>query len=49
MYNKELISDKLSQVSGALDRIARRFKGVTKLQMISLPMNMGWICWIVSA
>ena len=28
MYDKELISDKLSQISGALDRIARRFKGI---------------------
>ena len=28
MYDKELLSDKLSQVSDALDRIARRFKGI---------------------
>ncbi len=28
MYDKELLVEKLSQVSNALDRVARRFKGI---------------------
>ena len=28
MYDKELLVEKLSQVSGALDRVTRRFKGI---------------------
>ena len=28
MYDKELLSDKLQQVSDALDRVARRFQGI---------------------
>lgn len=48
MYDKELLHEKLRQVSAALDRVARRFAGIV-LPMILLKVNRAWIYWTVSA